>query len=62
MTKWEGNFSESYECFRLRFRGGVSKISSMTEGIKGGGGGGQEKIFNYNPRGVPSLLHILKYT
>ena len=40
MTKWEGNFSQSYECFRLRFRGGVSKISSMTEGIKGGGGGG----------------------
>ena len=62
MTKWEGNFSESYECFRLRFRGGVSKISSMTEGIKGGGGGGHEKILNYNRRCVPSLLHILKYT
>ena len=46
MTKWEGNFSESYECFRLRFRGGVSKISSMTEGIKGGGGGGHEKSLN----------------
>lgn len=39
MNKGKGDFFlTGYECFRLRFRGGVSNISRVTKGIKGGGG------------------------